>query len=121
MKEFQKLAVTAACAISALALAGCGASSGSAAEENTYSIWLYSAQDSSFYTDYAENPALQYLMNRTWGPEDKKINLEFLVPPAGSQQNNYETMMTSGDFPTVMANMVADPLSKCMRRVLSWI
>jgi len=109
MKRYKKLAAIAVGAISALALAGCGDSSGEASAENTYSIWLYSAQDASYYTDYAENPVLQYLLDQTWGPEDKKISLEFLVPPAGSQQNNYETMMTSGDFPTMMSDVVSDP------------
>ncbi len=104
----RKLTAVALSAAMAFSVAGCGGSSGSAKEENTYKVWLYSAQDASYYTDYAENPALKYLMDRTWGEEDKKISLEFLVPPAGSQLNNYETMMTSGDFPTLMQNSVAD-------------
>ena len=95
-------------AMGALALlTGCG-SSGGAKEENTYKVWLYSAQDASYYTDYADNPALKYLLNKTWGPEDKKISLEFLVPPAGSQQNNYETMITSGEYPELLMNVLCD-------------
>ncbi|MCM1098867.1 MAG: hypothetical protein NC427_12480 [Ruminococcus flavefaciens] len=111
MRGLKKSAVLAACGIAALSLAGCGASGG-IPEENTYSIWLYNAQDASYYTDYAENPTLQYLLNRTWGPEEKKIAIEFQVPPSGRQQENYETMIASGDFPTVMANMVADAPTK---------
>lgn len=105
---WRKLTAAALGGALALSLAGCGGSSDSVSQENTYSVWLYSAQDASHYTDYAENPTLKYLLNQTWGEEEKHIDLEFLVPPAGSQLNNYETMITSGDFPTLMMNAVAD-------------
>ncbi len=107
MKGFKKWALAAAAGLTALFLTGCGGGN-SVSAEHTYSIWLYSAQDASFYTDYVENPTVQYLLSKTWGENEDTIALEFQVPPAGSQQNNYETMIATGDFPTLMQNSVAD-------------
>jgi len=76
------------------------------AETEQYTMWLYTAQDSAYYSDYAENPTLNYLLENTWG--GKKVSIKFLVPPAGTQQDNYSTIITSGDFPDVMQNSVSD-------------
>lgn len=107
----KQLLATTLAATMALGLAACGGGNGSgsgdkADDKHTYDIWLYSAQDSSYYTSYNDNPVVQYLMGKKWN--DQTIALNFLVPPAGSQQNNYETMVTSGDFPTMMQNSVAE-------------
>ncbi|MCI9338112.1 MAG: hypothetical protein HFH93_11345 [Lachnospiraceae bacterium] len=101
MKRVKRLAVSAVVGMAALAVTGCGGMGG-ASEDHTYSVWLYNAQDASYYTDYAQNPTIRYLLSQTWGENDDKITLEFQVPPAGSQQNNYETMIATGDFPTLM-------------------
>lgn len=108
MKELKRLLLAAAAGITVLSMAGCGDASGSASEDHTYTVWLYSAQDASYYTDYAENPTIQYLMSQTWGENEDRIALEFQIPPAGSQQTNYETMMATGDYPTLMGNNVSD-------------
>ncbi len=108
MKGLKRLAVSAMAGMVALAMTGCGGGSGTASEDHTYTVWLYNGQDASYYTDYAENPTIQYLMSQTWGENDDKIKLEFQVPPAGSQLNNYETMIATGDFPTLMQASVAD-------------
>lgn len=114
MKGLKKLALTAIAGLAAVSMTGCGSGSGSASDDHTYSVWLYNGQDASYYTDYAENPTMQYLMSRTWGENDDTIKLEFQVPPAGSQLNNYETMMVTGDFPTMMQNSVAEPAPRML-------
>lgn len=108
MKGLKKLALAAIAGIAAVSMTGCGSGSGGASSDHTYTVWLYNGQDASYYTDYAENPTMQYLMSKTWGENNDTIKLEFQVPPAGSQQNNYETMMATGDFPTMMQNSVAE-------------
>lgn len=75
--------------------------------ENKYSVWLYTAQDTAYYSKYEENPVLNYLLQREYA--GKKIELEFMVPAAGQAQNNYQTMISGGDFPTLMQSSVADP------------
>ncbi len=108
MKKVKKLALTVAAGIMAFSMTGCGSGSGTASEDHTYTVWFYSAQDASYYTDYADNPTIQYLLSKTWGENDDRIALEFQVPPAGSQQNNYDTMIATGDFPVLLQNSVAD-------------
>lgn len=88
MKGLKKLALAAIAGIAAVSMTGCG-SSGGASDDHTYTVWFYNGQDASYYTDYADNPTMQYLMSQTWGENDDTIKLEFQVPPAGSQQNNY--------------------------------
>lgn len=87
-------------------LAGCGKGTGSA-QENNYQVWLYTGQDTAYYSDYADNPVLQYLLQETWN--EKNISFEFLVPAAGQGQNNYQTMISGNDLPTLMQDSVADP------------
>lgn len=69
MKGLKRLAVSAMAGMVALAMTGCGGGSGTASEDHTYTVWLYNGQDASYYTDYAENPTIQYLMSQTWGGE----------------------------------------------------
>lgn len=92
----------------ALSVTACGNSGGDTpGADNVYSMWIYSGADSSYYTDYRENPAIQYALSKTWGPEDKKIELNFWVPPGGSATDNYSTMITSGDYADVIDGSVA--------------
>lgn len=92
--------------LESLSLTGCGGEKKSG--DNSYKIWLYQAQNSEYYSDYAENPVLNYLLDQEeW--KDKNIDIEFIVPPSGTAQDNYSTMITSGEFPTLMQNSVSDP------------
>ena len=83
--------------------------------EHTYSVWLYTGQDIAYYSDYAENPVLTYLIDSgEWnnGLSNQVVNeiaFEFQVPATGQAQSQYQTMIQSGDFPTLMQSSVADP------------
>lgn len=74
--------------------------------DNTYSVWLYTAQDTAYYSTYEENPVLNYLLQQEYA--GSRIQLEFQVPAAGQAQNNYQTMLSGGDFPDLLASSVAD-------------
>ena len=52
------------------ALTACG-SGNKASEENSYTMWIYSGADSTYFLDYAEHPVFQYLKSKTWGPETR--------------------------------------------------
>lgn len=109
MKSWKKALLTAACgAMAATTLTACGGGSG-ASEDTTFSMWIYSGVDSSYYTDYSENPVVQYTtQNKTWGDNDAKISLEFWTPAAGSEADNWQTMIGSGDYADVLSGMIAD-------------
>lgn len=77
------------------------------ADEMSYTVWLYTAQDTAYYSEYEQNPVLNYLLRDEYA--GKKIKLEFQVPAAGQAQNNYQTMLAGGEFPTLLQSSVADP------------
>ena len=86
-----------------------GKGSQSASPETTFDWWIYSGTSSEYYGNYAENPAIQYTLRKTWGPEEKGIALSFLQPPPGSEADNYATMIASGDLPDIIDAVICDP------------
>ncbi len=83
-------------------LAGCGTTTPDAPaeeglpkdnpEENiTISVWQYS-QDYKYYTSYNDNPVVQY-MN-----EKFNIKLEYEMPPLGSESENFNLMLSTGEY-----------------------
>lgn len=106
MKQLKKAVALFLCVGMVISLAACG-NSGNAAVDEAYTMWIYSGADSAYYTDYKDNPVIQYALNKTWGPKNKSIDIEFWVPPAGSQTDSYSTMMTSGDYPDVLDGSIA--------------
>lgn len=94
-------------------MSGCGSSDGNggtngASEDTTFSWWIYSGADSSYYTEYTENPALQYTLTKTYGEENKTLDFEFWQPAAGTANDNYTTMMASGDLPDILDAVICD-------------
>ena len=80
----------------------------SAGPETTFDWWIYSGTSSEYYDNYAQNPAIQYTLQRGWGPEEKAIALNFLQPPPGSEDNNYTTMIASGDLPDIIDAVISE-------------
>lgn len=82
----------------------------------TFTWWMRSGIDSSYVEKYEDLPAIKYLTSKVWGKDDEgndvKINLEFITPIAGSEQENYNTMLATGDYPDIMATMVQSPVSE---------
>ena len=81
----------------------------SATPETTFEWWIYSGTSSEYYGNYAENPAIQYTLRKGWGPEEKGISLTFLQPPPGSENDNYTTMLASGDLPDIIDAVICEP------------
>ena len=89
--------------LAGLALSGCGRG-GPAGDGDTvnYGIWLLNGEDSYYFDTYDKNPVIEYLLTKTWGPENKKVDLEFFVPVAGAQEENFNTLLATGDYPDMM-------------------
>ncbi|HAL74795.1 MAG TPA: hypothetical protein DCM45_06880 [Clostridiales bacterium] len=84
-------------------LAGCGQNGGqTAGEAETFSWWLYGSEDSSYYPTYQENPVVQYMLSKAYGPDKKKLALEFTSPVTGTEQDSFNTMLATGDYTDVM-------------------
>lgn len=106
-KHVKKLLSLTLCGVMAAGLlSGCGG--GGASSDTSFTMWIYQGADASYYTDYADNPVMQYLTSQTWGEEDKKIDLEFWVPAAGTAADSYSTMMGSGDYPDILDMSISD-------------
>jgi hypothetical protein len=105
--------MTAACVIPCLV--GCGGTSSesatsqagsiSGAGETTaeFSYWLGTG-DPTYYTDYADNPVIRYMTKyMKWGA-DKNVNisLKYQIPPVGSQSDNLNTMIGTGDYTDII-------------------
>lgn len=102
--------ILAAAAAVPLALTSCGqGGSGGAGSDTTFTWWIYSGADASYYTEYSENPAIQYTLGKTWGAENKKLAFEFWQPAAGTASDNYTTMIASGDLPDIIDAVISDP------------
>ena len=63
--------------------------------------------DASYYTEYTENPAIQYTLDKTWGRENKTLSFEFWQPASGTARDNYTTMIASGDLPDIIDAVVS--------------
>lgn len=107
LKRLPKILLAAVVAFSLIYCFVVSFASGSSEGPRTYTVWLYSAQKTEYYKEYEDNPVLEYLLDQDeW--KDEGISFDFQVP-AGSAQDSYSTMITSGDFPTLMQNSVSDP------------
>lgn len=106
LKKVLCLGLAAVTALSAMLLTGCGG--GGASSDTSYTMWIYQGADASYYADYADNPVFQYLSSKTWGEEEKKIDIEFWVPAAGTATDSYSTMMGSGSYPDILDCSISD-------------
>ncbi len=89
---------------------GIGTSGDQAASpETTFDWWIYSGTSSEYFSNYSENPAIQYTLRKGWGPEGKTVALNFLQPPPGSENDNYTTMIASGDLPDIIDAVISEP------------
>ena len=109
MKKLTKLLCLALTLVMVVSMfSACGSGGSSAGEDTTFSWWIYSGADSSYYMEYQENPAIQYTLQNTYGPENKNLAFEFWVPAAGTAADNYSTMIASGDLADIIDAVICD-------------
>ena len=115
MKSLKKIIALITCTSVLFTIAGCSSNNGTdnggnnaASKETKFSWWIYKGEESSYYTDYRDNPAVNYMLTKTWGPENKTMDLEFLLPAAGSEKDNCVTLIGTGEYPDIM-DMVVYP------------
>ena len=115
--EFFRKAVAVGLAVSITAglLVGCGGSdkdSGNG-KDASFTWWIYKGDgDGRYYENYDESPVVQYINAQYWDTENggiakdeesgTKLNLSFLEPIAGEEQNNFNTMISTGEYPELI-------------------
>ena len=104
MDKCKKMIALLLCLSMVLSLAACnsGSSSNGATEDTSFSWWIFQGEDSSYYSNYRDNPSVNYLLSKTWGPDNKKVELEFLVPAGGVEKDNCVTLIGTGEYPDLM-------------------
>lgn len=80
-------------------LSACGESGGSG-DALQISYWIPVGEDSTYYLSYEDNPAVKYLETREYN--GRKIDLSFVVPISGSELDNFNTLLMTDEYTTIM-------------------
>lgn len=101
-KRFLALAAAAVmCAGLTVPLSGCGGG-------DSFEWMLMDIESSTYYRDYADNPAVSYVLNKTWETTDAdgnaisgKVNIDFTVPPSGSFTDTLTNLISTHTEPDI--------------------
>ena len=120
MKErFKRIAAMGlALALATATLAGCGKDGQGAKDDATktskeaFTWWIAQMDDhGQYYETYEQSPVAQFVNAQYWDVENggigtaengTQLDLSFLVPIAGSESDNFNTMIGTGDYPEIM-------------------
>ena len=111
-RQLLGLTLASVMALSALTATGCGSTSGSSGDENAFRWWIYSNDGvGTFYENYEENPAIEWINQQYWDTENggigtkengTNLNFSFITPITGSEQDNFNTMMSTEEYPELI-------------------
>lgn len=92
-------------------MAGCGGSN-EGGDDLSFTWWIPDTDGrGTFYTDYEENVAVQWVNNQYWDVESgglgdenhgKKIDFSFQAPIKGAERDNFNAMISTGDYPEIV-------------------
>ena len=110
MKKLISAGLIGAMTLSTLAFTGCG--SNSADGGDTVSWWIVMTDGNGvYYDDYEDNPGVEWLNQQYWDTENGGLGTEengtplkftFQVPISGSEADNFNTMMSTGEYTDVI-------------------
>lgn len=104
MKTIGKKMLAAVMAGSMVLAAGCGnggSNGGSAKGAHEISYWIPMGENVEYYESYNDNPIVKYIeANYTFN--GKPIDFDFYVAPAGSQSDNFTTLLSTGEYCDIM-------------------
>ena len=118
-KVVKRVLATALVAVMAVSmLAGCGGKGGedkggsSDGKTAEFGWWIYKTDaEGQYYEDYNEVVPVQWIENQVWDTENggiskdgkgTKLDFSFTVPIAGSEKDNFNTMMATGEYPEIL-------------------
>ncbi len=112
-KWFKKaMALGLVSAMAVTGFAGCGTKKAADAGDTNFGWWIFKQDgEGTYYENYEDSPAVQYINAQYWdtkngGTTDEKngtkLNLTFQVPIAGSEQANFNTMISTGEYPEII-------------------
>ena len=103
------LSVALAATMVAGVFTGCGKSSSKSNDPDHFSMWIFQTDGAGkYYTDYNDSAAVQYIEAQTWDTENggigdgESLDFDFQVPVAGSESDNFNTLLSTGDYPDLL-------------------
>ena len=99
MKKIQKTLALLLAMVMLLGLTACGTKE----DENAWNVsyWIPKGVDSGYYAEYEENPVWQYI-SENYTFNGKKLKLDFLTAPPGSEAENWNNLIATGDYCGIM-------------------
>ncbi len=71
-----------------------------------FTYLINSAVDTVYYESYNDNPVAKYWLGKEWDADGdgtgRKITIDFIAPPAGSEGDNINTLIATGEYPDIM-------------------
>lgn len=128
-KKFIKrmLSITLAAAMAVGMIAGCGKGSkdGNQGDKDaSFTWWIFQMDNAGeWYQDYKETGPAQFINQQYWDVENggigteetgRKIDLSYMVPVTGSEQENFNTMISTGDYPEIIDMSAASDSPQAM-------
>ena len=105
MKLKRIVSLALALVLAAGCLAGCGKGGSGGGSEFTY--WLGIGESTEYYLTYEENPVVKYVMEyKTFENskgEQEHVSVTFQTPPATKEQENFNTLLTTGGYSDVIS------------------
>lgn len=115
-KRFLSLLLAGTMLFSTLTLGGCG-TGGDSSENSSFKWWIYATDGGgTYYEKYEDNPAVQWLNQQYWDVDNHTIGnsengvgfqLTFQAPVTGSEQENFNNMIATGEYPELIDLLAA--------------
>lgn len=96
------------CAVMLLGtLSGCGGGGEDSAGSTSFTWELDTTDDAQWYTEYEDNPAVQYWLSHEWDADGdgkgKKVTIDYITLPSGAEQDTMNTWLGTGEYPDIMS------------------
>ncbi len=128
------LSVCLMAAMAVTLIAGCGKGDDGGGNEDkkgetpkkdaTFTWWITQSDgNGEYYEDYKESPVAQFINQQYWDTENggigtkengTQIDMSFLVPITGSELDNFNTMMSTGEYPEIVSLAMATDSPRTM-------
>lgn len=99
MKYLRLAAIVTMLGLTVGVLSGCSTQTETSGK---FTWWIPEGEDAVYYQGYNENPVVQYLQAMTFGEKNEKIELDFVVPPSGTAQENITTAVSTGEYQDII-------------------
>ncbi len=90
-------------------------------KDASFTWWIYKTDgEEQYYEDYVDGPIPQFINQQYWDVENggigtaetgSQLKLSYLVPITGSEQDNFNTMLSTGEYPELFGTALFSCIS----------